>query len=310
MTESIRVFSPATVANVGSAFDILGFALNEPGDTVIARRAGDRSIRVKRVESPYGEIPADPARNTAAVAANEVLRRTESQSGIELELIKNMPLGSGLGSSAASAAAGAFAANMLLGAGLSMTELVECAMEGERVACGTAHADNVAPSLIGGLVLIRSYSPLDLVFIDAPDSLYCSVVCPRVEVRTEDARMVLRKEVRLKDAVTQMGNVGGLIAGMIRGDLALIGRSLKDVLIEPERAALIPCFEEARVAAVGAGALGFGISGSGPSLFSFSGSSSAASGICLAIADVFACAGIECLTFNSLISPCGARIEE
>ena len=310
MRDSVRVFAPATVANVGSAFDILGFALVEPGDTVVARRRSEPGVAVTKIVSPYGDIPVDPERNTASVAAREVLSRLDPEQGIELEVHKNMPLGSGLGSSAASAAAGAVAASLMLGVELPDDVLVQCAMEGERVACGTAHADNVAPSILGGIVLIRSYNPLDIVRISVPSGLYYGVVTPGIEVRTEDARKVLRREVRLSDAVVQMGNVAGLVAGLMQSDLKLVGRSLQDVLIEPHRAALIPGFDKVKTAAMEAGALGCGISGSGPSVFAFCEDEESASRCASAMAGSFRTSGIECLMFHGPVGSQGARVME
>lgn len=311
MSESVRAFAPATVANVGSAFDILGFALEAPGDFVIASRSeSSPGVKVNRVVSPYGEIPVDPEKNTASVAVRELFRRKNIESGVVLEVEKQMPLGSGLGSSAASAAAALVAVRTLLSIEVSEEDLVACAMEAERVACGTAHADNVAPSLLGGMVLIRSYDPIDLVKIRPGGEIYYAVVCPRVEVRTEDARRVLRREVRLKDAIVQMGNVAGLITGFLSGDVDLVGRSLQDVLIEPYRAALIPCFDSARRAAVESGAVGSGISGSGPSIFALSRSGNDAVRSANAMSDVFDKEGIESLSFTGLVGSHGARIKE
>jgi len=311
MSDTVRAFAPATVANVGSAFDILGFALEAPGDFVIARRLPqENEIKVSRIVSPYGELPFDPARNTASVAVRELFRKKNIECGVELEVEKQMPLGSGLGSSAASAAAALIAVKNLLGIDAEDDVLVACAMEGERVACGTAHADNVAPSLLGGMILIRSYEPLDIVKIRPAGNIYYGVVCPRVEVRTEDARKVLRREVRLKDAIVQMGNVGGLITGFLTGNIDLVGRSLEDVLIEPHRAALIPFFDDARKTAIGNGAVGSGISGSGPSIFALARNADDASRSAEAMARIFQGEGIEALSFSGMVGCCGARIAE
>lgn len=264
----VHVYAPATVANVACGYDILGFAVSRPGDQIIARKNNKPGVIVSSINGDGGKLPLDPSRNTASVAATAFLSHLNiSDVGIEFELIKGMPLGSGLGSSAASAAAGVFAANLLFEEPLKREQLVQFAMQGEEVACGAAHADNVAPALLGGFVLIRSYAPLDIVKIPCPDNLFCTIIHPHVEVRTSDARRILRKEITLKKAITQWGNIAGLVAGLLLKDTALIGRSLEDVVIEPERAILIPGFDKIKGVAIANGALGCSISGSGPSIF-------------------------------------------
>ncbi|MFA6034084.1 MAG: homoserine kinase, partial [Myxococcota bacterium] len=218
MPSTVTVFAPATVANVASGFDILGFALNEPGDEVTASRSAKGGVTIESIEGDGGKLPWQAERNTAGVPVLRFLEQTGITEGVSIRLRKMMPLGSGLGSSAASAAAAAFAVNELFDRPLSPGELVPFALEGERVACGTAHADNAAPSLLGGFVLIRNYSPLDLVRISAPAELWAAVIHPDIEVRTEDARRILKKRVFLKDAVTQWGNTAGLIAGLLMSD--------------------------------------------------------------------------------------------
>lgn len=265
--EEIKVFAPATVANVACGFDILGFALEQPGDAVTARRCEGKEVKIISITGDGGRLPLDAAKNTAGVAVRHFLDHIGASCGIEISLEKALPLGSGLGSSAASAVAGVAAANALLGEPLTPEELIPFTMEAERAACGAAHADNAAPAMLGGFVLIRGYDPLDLVKIPAPEALCCAVVHPHIEIRTEDARKILRREILLKDAIVQWGNIGGLIAGLMKGDYGLIGRSMKDVIIEPVRSLLIPGFEQAKQAALDAGALGCSISGSGPSVF-------------------------------------------
>jgi homoserine kinase len=219
----------------------------------------------------YGQgLSMDPGKNTAGVAVQAFINHVGCHRGFEIILEKNLPLGSGLGSSAASAAAAVYAANELYGNPLTIEALIPFAMEAERVACGTAHADNVAPALLGGFVLIRSYDPLDIVHIPCPEGLYCTLLHPHVELRTEDARKILRSEITLKDAIIQWSNVAGLIAGLTTGNFPLIGRSLQDVIIEPLRSVLIPGFDEIKQAAVNSGVLGCSISGSGPSVFALS----------------------------------------
>lgn len=287
MKESIKVFAPATVANVSCGFDVLGFAVDAPGDEVILRKTAGPGLKIKSITGDEGRLTKDPLKNTVGVSISNFLYKIGSDQGIEIELNKKMPLGSGLGSSAASSVAGVFAVNELLGRPLTQEELLPFAMEGERIACGSAHADNVAPSLIGGFVLIRSYSPLDVVKIPTPSDLYATLIHPHIEVQTKDARSILKKQIQLKDAVIQWGNVGGLIAGLMLSDYGLIGRSMQDVIVEPVRSILIPGFEEVKQSALDAGALGCGISGSGPSLFALCTSETTAQNVARAMTSAF-----------------------
>lgn len=268
--KEIRVFAPATVANVACGFDILGFAVESPGDEVVARLTEGPGVRIAKITGDGGRLPHEPEKNTASWAVQLMLEKLGSAQGIELEIHKKMPLGSGMGSSAASAVAAVFAVNELLGRPLTRLELLPFTMEGERLACGAAHADNVAPSLFGGFVLIRSYKPLDVIPLPAPPRLMATVVHPDIEVPTSDARAVLRQTVALGNAIKQWGNSAGLVAGILKEDYALIGRSLEDVIIEPVRKLLIPGFDEVKEAALKAGALGCSISGAGPSIFALS----------------------------------------
>ena len=270
MKNQVHVYASATVANVACGFDILGFAINDPGDEVIIRKIRGTGVSIKKIVGDQGELPLNPEKNTASVAILSFLDHINSNQGIEIELYKKMPLGSGLGSSAASAVASVFAANILLGNPLNREELLPYALEGERTACGVAHADNAAPALLGGFVLIRSYDPLDVIKIPTPEKLFCTIIHPEIEIRTEDARKILKKEISFKDAITQWGNIAGLIAGLMKPDYGLIRRSMQDVIIEPIRSILIPGFQEVKDAAIKAGALGCSISGSGPSIFALS----------------------------------------
>ncbi len=266
--QAIRVFAPATVANVVCGFDVLGFAVNEPGDEVRMRLVDEPGIRLLKVVGDGGKLPLDPAKNTVCVSVQHYLHYLKREDvGVEIELYKHMPIGSGLGSSSASTVAGLFAINRLMGNVLSAKELVPFAMKGEELACGYGHADNVAPAIMGGFVLIRSYEPLEVIALPVPEGMYAAIVYPEVDVPTKDARQMIRSKVPLKDAVTQWGNVAGLVSGLFLNDLELVGRSMKDVLIEPTRSILIPDFEVLRSLAMEQGAVGFGISGSGPSVF-------------------------------------------
>ena len=270
--KTVKAFAPATVANVCCGFDILGFAVDSPGDEVILTEKSEQGVVVKRIVGDGGRLPLDANLNTSSVAVQSFLGAIGSNKGIEIELFKNLPLGSGMGSSAASAAAALVGINHLFGNPLTREQLIPHAMEAERVACGSAHADNVGPSLLGGFVLVRDYHPLDVVKIPVAANLYCTLVHPQIELKTEDARRVLKSSVNLKDAITQSGNTAGLMVGLMSGDNNLISRSLKDVIAEPVRSVFIPGFEAVRSEAIKVGALGCGISGSGPTMFALSAS--------------------------------------
>lgn len=266
--ESIKVFAPATVANVVCGFDILGFAVNEPGDELIMEMTNKPGVNIISIEGDEGKLSLDPTKNTASACVISLLKKLEREDvGFNIKLKKKMPMGSGLGSSSASSVAGLFAANELLGKPLSKMELLPLAMEGEALACGHGHADNVAPALFGGFTLIKSYEPLEVIALPVP-KLFCALLYPHVDVPTRDARQIIRSKVLLKDAVTQWGNIAGLISSLYTQDYELLGRCMKDVIIEPIRSILIPEFDKMKQMAMKNGALGFGISGSGPTVFS------------------------------------------
>lgn len=308
MSKEIKVFAPATVANVSCGFDVLGFAVDSPGDEAIVKMTDKQEVIITKITGDGGRLPLDPKKNTVSATIIKMLEHLGEKHGFEIELHKKMPLGSGLGSSAASSVAGIFAVNELLGRPLSKIELLPFAMEGERLASGTAHADNVAPALYGGFVLIRSYNPLDVISIHTPSDLYAAIVHPHIEVETRDARSILRKDIKLKDAITQWGNVAGLVTGLLTDDYALIGRSMQDVIVEPLRAILIPGFYEVKEAAMEAGALGGGISGSGPSIFSVSKGKETADKAGKAMVAAFKKIGIESDLFVSKINAKGPMV--
>lgn len=267
---SIHVFAPATVANVVCGFDVLGFAVNEPGDEVIMRLTNKPGISISKITGDDGRLPLDPKKNTVSVSVQHYLQSIDrTDVGLDIELHKKMPIGSGLGSSSASTVAGLFAIKTLMGDNTDPSTLLPFAMKGEEMACGHGHADNVAPALLGGFVLIRSYEPLDVVRLPHPAGLWCAIVFPDVDVPTREARQIIRNKILMKDAVTQWGNIAGLVSGLFMQDIDLIGRSMQDVLVEPVRSMLIPDFYEMRKMAMGLGAVSFGISGSGPSVFAF-----------------------------------------
>lgn len=301
---SVTVFAPATVANVASGFDVLGFALERPGDAVTVRRA-EKGVVVTSIDGDGGRLPKDPARNTAAVAVRAFLEAAGSPFGAEIAVEKRMPLASGLGSSAASAVAAVHAVNLLAGAPLTQPELLPFTLLAEKAACGSAHADNTAPSLLGGFVLIRSYEPLDVVRLPVPRGLACAVVHPHTEVKTEDARRILKKEIRLADAIRQWGNLAALVASLYEGDLALLGRSLQDVVAEPVRSLLIPGFSTVKRAALAAGALGCSISGSGPSVFALCADTAVAERAGAAMVEAFRATGLASDLFLSAVNTTG-----
>jgi homoserine kinase len=277
--QSVSVFAPASVANVSCGYDVLGLALEKPGDKVVMHLNSSGKITLDHIEGDEGRLPYDPDKNIVTAVVSYYLDQIGKNQGVSVELYKQMPFGSGLGSSSASAVAGLVAINELMGKPLTREQLLPLAMEGERLACGNAHADNVAPALLGGVVLIRSYDPLDVVPLPYPETLRLAVVYPYIEIPTMEARKILKSSVPITDAIKQWGNVGGLVAGFCTQDLKLIGRSMEDFIIEPVRAMLIPNFYEMREIAMNNGALGFGISGSGPSVFALCENETIASGI-------------------------------
>jgi homoserine kinase len=263
----IAAFAPATVSNVACGFDVLGFALDTPGDVVVAEAVAGEGVEIAAIDGDGGRLSRDPSRNTAGAAAQALLVRLGAARGIRLTIHKGIPLASGVGSSGASAVAAVVAVNELLGRPGPLDVLLECAMRGEAAGCGAAHPDNVAPALFGGFVLVRSPMPPDVVRLPVPDGLACAVLHPHLEVETGVARALLGDAVSLGDAVRQWANVGGLVAGLFLSDLALVGRSLEDRVAEPKRAHLVPGFDAVKAAAVASGALGCSLSGSGPSIF-------------------------------------------
>ena len=266
--KEIRLFCPATIANLSCGFDVLGLCLDTIGDEMVIRKTVEKGIRITKIVG--ADLPLETERNVAGVAAMAMLSGLDLDFGFEIEIYKNIKAGSGIGSSAASASGVVFGINELLGKPFNPKDLVPFAMEGEKLASGSAHADNVAPALLGGFVLVRSYNPLDIIRIESPDELYSTVIHPQIELKTSDARSVLKQNVTLKQAVMQCGNLGGLISGLYTKDYDLIGRSLQDEIVEPLRSMLIPGFDSVKRRALEAGALGGGISGSGLSIFALS----------------------------------------
>jgi homoserine kinase len=308
MEKQITAFAPASVSNVACGFDIMGFALERPGDTVTVRFSKTPGVNIRTVTGSGASIPLDPSRNTAGAPVIAMLKRCRTAVGVEMGIHKGLPPGSGIGSSAASAVAAAVACNALLEAGLSPKELLECAIEGERIASQALHVDNLAPCLWGGFILVRGYNPIDIVQIPVPDSLWCTVVLPDLEIQTSESRKLLPKAIPVSDVITQTGNAAGLIAGLMTGDFALIGRSLHDVIAEPVRRNSIPGFSAMKEEALAAGALGCSISGSGPALFALSVSEESATRVGKAMGQVLERLGSKYSVILSVISRTGARI--
>lgn len=306
--QSVKAFAPATVANVSCGFDILGFAIDAMGDVVEIQLTDTPGLRVVSIEGDEGRLPYEVEKNTCTVAIQAMLDELGQQVGMEITLKKGLPLGSGMGSSAASAVAALVAANHLLGEPFEKKNFLPFAIAAEKAACGAGHADNVAPSLLGGFVLIRDYHPLDVIKLHVPDGLHCTLLHPHFELKTSDSRSVLRDNVSLKHSTIQSGNVAGLIAGLFQEDFELIGRSLRDVIAEPYRATLIPGFYEVKEAVKAAGALGMGISGSGPTLFTLSKGAEASQSIIKAAQEVYDSIGLGVDVYHSAINTRGAYI--
>jgi len=308
--KEVKVKAPATIANLVCGFDILGMALKAPYDEMTLSLSDVPGIKIRHTDD-YN-LPESPENNVAGVALQALLEdpiavELKRPIGFNLVVHKNIKPGSGLGSSAASSAGAVVAANHLLGNIFSKEDLVRFAMNGEKLAGGVKHADNVSPCIYGGVTLIRSIFPLDIIPLNSPD-LFVTIVHPQIEVRTSDARQILRKEVQLKDAIRQWGNIGGLIMGFMKNDSALIGRSLEDVLIEPVRSILIPGFDEVKRKCKEAGALGGGISGSGPSIFMMSQEEATAKKIEEIMQNIYETIGVEYKTYVTGINPEGVKI--
>lgn len=266
--KGVKLFAPASIANISCGFDVLGLCLENIGDLMEIRRSDKAGIQITSIKGQ--NLPLEAENNVAGVAGLAMLEAHNSKLGFEIHIEKNIKPGSGIGSSAASASGAVAGINYLLGNPFSNKELIPFAMEGERLACGTAHADNVAPALLGGFTLVRDTNPLDICALPTPLELVATVIHPKIEVKTADARAVLKKSVTLKKAITQWGNVGALVSSLYEEDYDLLSRSLVDVIVEPERSILIPYFKELKAACKASGALGSGISGSGPSVFALS----------------------------------------
>jgi len=303
--KKVKISAPATVANLVCGVDVLGMALNDPCDIMEVSLLDEPVIRIKHADD-Y-DLPVEPAKNVAGAALLALQEACDNKIGFEVVINKYIKPGSGLGSSAASSAGAVVAANHLLGNIFSKEDLVRFAMNGEKVASGVKHADNLAPCIYGGVTLIRAILPLDIIPLSAPP-LHVTVVHPQIEVKTSDARQILRKEVQLKNAIMQWGNIAGLVTGFLKSDYALIGRSLEDVIIEPVRSILIPGFDEVKINSKEAGALGGGISGSGPSIFMLSQEEKIAREVEKIMKTVFQNIGVEYKTYVTSINYEGVKV--
>ena len=314
LQDRVRVFAPATLSNLGPGFDVLGLAIEEPGDRVDAEWSDRPGVEIAGMRGNVAGLTADPARNVVGIAAAAALRRVDARAagprppGVRLRLDKRMPLASGLGSSAASSVAGALAVSELFGGGLERHEIIAAALEGERAVSGGVHADNVAPCVTGGFVLIRSYAPMELLSLPVPDALRVAVVHPHAAVSTAAARrLVAERRFAIADAVANLGQLGALITALHRSDLDLLGRSISDALVEPVRAPLVPGFAEVKRAALEAGALGCSLSGSGPSVFAFAASDEQARALAACMSERFReAAGLDCDSHAGAVNVRGA----
>jgi homoserine kinase len=303
--KTVTVEAPATIANLVCGFDVLGMALKDPQDKMTISLRDEPGIFIEHCDE-Y-QLPTEPEKNVAGAALLSMLEEVKDEVGFHIIIDKQIKPGSGLGSSAASSAAVVVGANQLLGKPFSNQDLVRFAMAGEKLASGVKHADNIAPCIYGGVTLIRSIFPLDIVSLNTPE-LFVTVVHPQIEVKTSDARQILRKEVQLKNAIRQWGNIAGLVAGIMKMDYDLIGRSLEDVIIEPVRSILIPGFDAVKKQSKESGALGGGISGSGPSIFMLSKEESVALRVESVMKEIYTRAGIDFKTYVTTINPEGVRV--
>ncbi|WP_299253408.1 homoserine kinase [uncultured Aquimarina sp.] len=304
--KSIKIFAPATVANLSCGFDVLGCCLDTVGDEMVISLTSESGVRITKIEG--ANLPLSTKENVAGVAVEALLKNYYKKVGIDIEIYKKIKAGSGIGSSAASSAGAVWAVNYLLDHPFTPHQLVAFAMEGEKLASGNAHADNVAPALLGGFTLVRSYNPLDVIKLHTPQDLVMTVIHPQIEVKTSDARSVIKQNVTLKQAIHQWGNVGGLVSGLFMEDYDLIGRSLEDVIVEPMRSILIPEFNNVKKAAIAQGALGCGISGSGPSIFALSKGLDTAKNVAEAIRKVYTKTGLDFDIHISKINSQGIKI--
>lgn len=304
----LKIFSPATVANVSCGFDSMGFAVDAVGDEMSFTKTSSKGVKITNITG--ANLTYDIDKNTASAVVQKMLNEAKADFGVALTIHKGFKPGSGLGSSAASAAGAAFGANKLLGNRYNNLELTKFAMYGEEVACGSQIADNVAAAIYGGFILVRSYNPLEIVKLPVPKELRVVAIHPQVEIKTKDARDVLPANVPLKNAITQWANVGGLVSGLFTDDYQLISNSLVDLVAEPARKSFIPFFDDVKTNAVKAGALGAGISGSGPTIFALCKGDKSAENVYKSIQETYAKTAIDFTIFTSKVNAEGIKILE
>jgi len=302
----IKIFCPATIANLNCGFDVMGLCLETIGDEMVIRKVSDKGIKITKITG--ADLPMETEKNVAGVAGLAIVNAANPDFGFEIEIHKKIKAGSGIGSSSASAAGAVYGINELLGRPFTRYQLVDFAMKGEAIASGCEHADNVAPCVLGGFTLVRGYNPLDVIKIESPAEIYAVVLHPHIEVKTSDSRAVLSPTVTLKEAITQWGNLGGLIAGLYTKDYELIGRSLNDVIVEPARKHLIPNFDLVKNSALDSGALGAGISGAGPSIFALCKGQASAEKVAYAMSSSYLDTGIPFDMHVSKVNDEGVKI--
>ncbi|MGC6480355.1 MAG: homoserine kinase [Flavobacteriaceae bacterium] len=306
--KEIRLFVPASVANVSCGFDVLGFCLDPVGDEMVIRKTETPGIRITKIEGQ--DLPLETHLNVAGVAASALIDEYEPSCGFEIEIYKHIKPGSGIGSSAASSAGAVYGVNQLLGKPFEAQDLIRFAMQGEKLASGSAHADNVAPVILGGFTLVRCSDGPDVIKLPVPQELVATVIHPKIELKTEHSRSVLKQQISLKDAISQWGNLAGLVSGLYENDYDRISRCLVDKIVEPSRAILIPAFDQLKNEATDAGALGCGISGSGPSVYALSKGIDIAKEVATRFSDTLAALDISFETHISTINTTGIRILE
>ncbi|SHH64573.1 homoserine kinase [Winogradskyella jejuensis] len=304
--ERIKIFSPATVANVSCGFDVLGFCLDSVGDEMVIRKTSEKGIRITKIEG--SDLPFNPEDNVAGVSALALYNYLKPDCGFEIEIYKNIKPGSGIGSSSASAAGSVFGINELLGKPLSKLQLTKYALKGEALASGSEHADNLAPAIFGGFTLVRSVNPVDVLQLPTPNDLYTTLIHPQIEIKTSEARAILPNEVPLSNAITQWSNVGSLVHALHTNDYHLLSKTLNDIVVEPYRKQLIPEFDKLKTEVINAGALGCGISGSGPSIFALSKGKAKATEVEKVMQNVYEKTEIPFYTFVSKINTEGIKI--
>ena len=302
----IKLFSPATVANVACGFDVLGLCLDTIGDEMVVRKVDEKGVRITKIEG--FKLPFETELNVAGVSALAMYQELEPDCGFEIEIKKNIKPGSGIGSSAASAVGSVYGINALLGSPLNKTQLTQFAIKGEALASGSEHADNIAPALFGGFTLVKSVSPLEILQIPSPDNLYVTIIHPQIEIKTAISRAILPKNVPLKNAIIQWANVGSFIHSLHTSDYPLMQRSLHDVIIEPHRSKLIPHYNEVKQQTLKVGALGTNISGSGPSIFSLCKGIENANKVRGVMTNIYSNTGIEFDVHVSKINTQGVKI--